>query len=344
MKPTAARPNRGGPPGKRHREAVAQAGETSDVQRYLRALFARDERGALIEVRYRYRDGMRRAFFDVTDTSAAARSIVRLATATDVYVGVAPRLRRAGGKDAIERVWSLWADLDHPDAGAALDDLPVAPAIQIASGGIGHLHVYWPLATAVSVEVAEQGNRRLAAQLHADSGAVTNAATILRPPNSYSHKTVPPKPVVLLRFHEVTTTVQAVTAGIASDPVPAPVLPSAIRIVRRDEDPLRALAPALYVRVLTGQSVGGSRKVSCPFHDDRTPSLHVYEGPKDGLFCFGCRFHGHSVYDLAGAMWHLETRGPDFVELRGRLYELFLPGQAPPAAAAGQAHRRSRRA
>ncbi len=292
-------------------------------------------------MRYRYRDGMRRAFFDVTDTSDAARSIARLATATDVYVGVAPRVRRAGGKDAIERVWSLWADLDHPDACAALDDLPVAPAIQIASGGIGHLHVYWPLATAVTVEVAEQGNRRLAAQLHADSGAVTNAATILRPPNSYSHKTAPPEPVVLVRFDEVTTTVQAVTAGIASDPVCAPVLPSAMRIVRRGEDPLRALDPALYVSVLTGQPVGRSRKVRCPFHDDRTPSLHVYEAPEDGLFCFGCRFHGHSVYDLAGAMWNLDTRGSDFVELRSRLYELFLPGQTP--SSGGRAALRSRR-
>jgi hypothetical protein len=319
---------------------VAQTGETSDVQRYLRALFARDERGALIEVRYRYRDGMRRAFFDVTDTASAARTIVRLATGTDVYVGVAPRVRRAGGKDAIERVWSLWADLDHPDAGTALDDLPVAPAIQIASGGIGHLHAYWPLATAVTVEAAERGNRRLAAQLHADSGAVTNAATILRPPNSYSHKTAPPKPVVLLRFDEVTTTVQAVTAGIASDPVCAPVLPSAMRIVRRGEDPLRALDPALYVRVLTGQPVGRSRKVRCPLHEDRTPSLHVYETSEDGWYCFGCKRHGHTVYDLAGAMWNLDTLGPSFVELRARLYELLLPGQTPPAA--GRRHVRDR--
>jgi hypothetical protein len=77
-----------------------------------------------------------------------------------------------------------------------LDDLPVAPAIVIASGSPGHLHAYWPLAIAVSVAAAEQGNRRLAAQLHGDSGAVTNAATILRPPGSYSFKTTPPIPVV----------------------------------------------------------------------------------------------------------------------------------------------------
>lgn len=331
MKPTAARPNRGGPPGKRHRDAVAQAGETSDVQRYLRALFARDEPGALIEVRYRYRAGMRSAFFDVTDTASAASAILRLATDTDVYVGVAPRVRRAGGKEAIERVWSLWADLDHPDAGAALDDLPVAPAILIASGTPGHVHAYWPLAIPASVTVAEQGNRRLAAELHGDAGSVTNAATILRPPATYSHKTTPPTPVVLQRLGLATTTVRAATAGIAHDPAPVRTGPVAPRIARPGQDPLRALDPALYVRVLTGHPVGRSRKVRCPFHEDRTPSLHVYEAPEDGWYCFGCKRHGHTVYDLAGAMWNLDTRGPSFVELRARLYELLLPGQTPPA-------------
>lgn len=54
--------------------------------------------GALIETRYRYRDGIRREFFDVTDTASAARTIVRLATGKGVHVGVAPRVRRAGGK------------------------------------------------------------------------------------------------------------------------------------------------------------------------------------------------------------------------------------------------------
>jgi len=94
---------------------------------------------------------------------------------------------------------------------------------------------------------------------------------------------------------------------------------------------LRALDPDHYVRVLTGQVVGRSRKIRCPFHEDRTPSMHVYESPADGWYCFGaCKRHGHSVYDLAGAMWGLQTHGADFLELRARLYELFLPGQTPP--------------
>jgi hypothetical protein len=160
----------------------AQARATDDVERYLRALFARESPGAFIEVRYRHRDDMRRHFFAHTDTFPAARTIARLGLSSDVYVGVAARRsNHAGGKDAIRRVWTLWADLDDADAHARLDELPVAPAILIASGTAGHRHAYWPLARPVSIAAAESANRRLAAQLHADTGAVTNAATILRP-------------------------------------------------------------------------------------------------------------------------------------------------------------------
>jgi hypothetical protein len=315
------------------RGAPPQARETSDVQRYLRALFDREGAGALIELRSRYRGGMRPAFFKASDTFSAARTIVREGLRTDVYVGVAPRRRRAGDRDALEHVRTLWADLDTPDARARLDSLPVAPAIVIASGTPGHVHAYWLLGRPVPIQAAEAANRRLAAQLGADSGAVTNAATILRPPGTYSFKTTPPVPVVLERLDTELTTVYAATAGISEDPAPPPAraptaTPRPAPAPYSGPDPLRALQPAHYVSVLTGHVVGRSRKVPCPLHEDRTPSLHVYD---DGYFCFGCRVHGHSAYDLAGALWDLQTRGPDFLELRARLYELLLPGQTPPA-------------
>jgi len=79
----------------------------------------------------------------------------------------------------------------------------------------------------------------------------------------------------------------------------------------------------MYFAVLTGQTVDRSRKVCCPFHEDHTPSLHVYEQPQDGWYCYGCKRHGHTVYDLASQLWGLETRGPAFIELRNRLNELF---------------------
>lgn len=321
-----------------HASGARQARETHDVQRYLHALHGRASDGALIEVRYRHRGGMRNAFFAHTDTTVAARTIVRLAISSDVYVGVAPRRTRHGGKHAISEVWALWADLDTLDAHQALEQLPVKPAILISTGTIGHLHAYFALREPVSILAAEAANRRLAAELGSDSGAVTNAATILRPPGSYNFKFKPPAPVVLERLEADLSTAAAVTAGITADPTrptAADTKATSLRpTVHPGHDPLRALDPDHYVSVLTGQVVGRSRKIRCPLHhEDRTPSFHVYENPADGWYCFGaCKRHGHSVYDLASAMWGLQTRGTDFLELRRRLYELFLPGQTPPKA------------
>ena len=332
MTPPAARPGAHG----RSRAAAPGAGATRDVERYLQALVGREPGRALIEVRWRHDGGMRRAFLPHTDTQAAARRILRRARTTDVYVGATPRQRPGGGKDAIDRVWALWADLDNPQARAALEQLPVAPAILIASGTSGHLHAYWPLAAPVTVAAAEAANRRLAAHIGADQGAPTNAATILRPPGTYSHKTQPPTPVVLERLDPATTTIEAATAGLARDPAPPhpprPGRPSATPSTRPGpgRDPLRDLDPAHYVAVLTGQTVGRSRKISCPWHTDSTPSLHVYENPGNGWHCFGCGRHGHTAYDLASQLWGLDTRGRDFIELRERLQELLLPGHTPP--------------
>jgi hypothetical protein len=83
-------------------------------------------------------------------------------------------------------------------------------------------------------------------------------------------------------------------------------------------DALRAVPPALYVERLIGRRVGRSRKVRCPFHDDRTPSLHVYEDPERGWYCFGCG-RGGSIYDLAALVWRRGTRGEDFLALRREL-------------------------
>ena len=139
---------------------------------------------------------------------------------------------------------------------------------------------------------------------------------------------------MLERLTPQLTTLRDVVDGIAADPAqlgaaaaratPAPA-------VRRGTDPLRELEPAVYVTALTGQAVGRSRKISCPFHEDRTPSFHAYEHADDGWYCFGCRRHGQTVYDLASQLWQLQTRGDEFLELRARLYALLLPGVTPPS-------------
>ncbi|MDQ1611116.1 MAG: hypothetical protein QOG00_1047, partial [Pyrinomonadaceae bacterium] len=64
----------------------------------------------------------------------------------------------------VERVWSLWAELEQRDA---LELAPVAPSIVVAAGQ-ARVHAYWLLRTPVAPEVAEQANRLLATQLGAD--------------------------------------------------------------------------------------------------------------------------------------------------------------------------------
>ena len=43
---------------------------------------------------------------------------------------------------------------------------------------------------------------------------------------------------------------------------------------------------------LIGKPLNRSGKILCPFHDDRSPSLHIYD---DHFFCFSCRARGDHV-------------------------------------------------
>ena len=91
---------------------------------------------------------------------------------------------------------------------------------------------------------------------------------------------------------------------------PGPALPATIRCA--------AVPPRVYVQALTGQRCRPRRQGRCPFHDDHTPSLHVYGRPERGWYCFGCG-RGGSIFDLAAELYGLSTRGREFVELRRRL-------------------------
>ncbi len=83
-------------------------------------------------------------------------------------------------------------------------------------------------------------------------------------------------------------------------------------------DPLAAIAPPVYVELLTGRERGSDGKIACPFHDDRTPSLEVYDDPARGWFCFGCE-RGGTIIDFGAALYGIEPRGASFGELRRRL-------------------------
>lgn len=293
-------------------------------------LFGRCAETDLIELRYRrrLRERMGQRFFSAHSLGRAARAAYELSRSRDVYFGVCPRNRRSGKRDAVNAAWALWADCDGPHALYELDRFSPAPALVIKSGTGDNRHTYWPLTEPLSPGALEAANGRLARALHADCGS-TDAGRVLRPASTLNFKGWPPIEVTLDRLSgRVFETDWLLRTLVLVDPAedeaakpPAPREP--------EDDLLRQIPPVVYVAVLTGQDVPPDRKVSCPFHRDRTPSLHVYEAAQEGWFCFGCR-RGGSVYDLGAALFGLSPSGREFHELRRRLYAALLPGRRPP--------------
>ncbi len=294
--------------------------ERRQVDRYLAALFRGAETGLLTEVRWRSGRRMHRAFFGVAERDAAALAIAQRSAQTDVYVGVLPRRRPGGGRADLAHYGSVvWADCDTAVAADALLRYLPPPSIVVASGSGENCHGYWLLSEPVGIADIEMANRVLAASLSADP-ACAEPARVLRPP-SRNHKHQPPTPVRLVCCDSDARYPLRDVVQVPDGPAEHSVSRTSARLRPGDrDDPLLELPPALYVEVLAGLRVPRHRKVRCPFHDDATPSLHVYEEPSRGWYCFGCR-RGGSVYDFAAQLWGSSTRGEDFRALQHRLDE-----------------------
>lgn len=289
---------------------------------FLRALAGFDDR-ELLELRYRLADGRMGQIFDTAAHvhGLATRSIA-LARRTDVYIGCAPRTRRHGGRDAIDHAHVLWVDCDGEDAVAALSEFDPPPSIVVASGSGSNCHGYWILDRPLARDDVEDANRRLAHALGADP-ASSDAARILRVAGTRSWKHTPPTAVEALQLDTSRRfRVVDVVGGLPAPPDPAPAKVAAMAPPDRD-DPLLAIAPDVYIRRLLGVEVPRHRKVRCPFHDDRTPSLHVYPTPERGWYCFGACRTGGTIYDLAAKLLGYPDRGDDFLALRAELRRLF---------------------
>ena len=315
-----------------------------DLLAYLTVLAGPEPAGCYFDLRYRTEDGFGQRFIDATRPTEAAAAITALGRSRDVYVGCAPRCRRAGGKDAIAETWTLWVDCDTQESIDELASFVPQPAIVIRSGR--GLHAYWPLVASLRPGPLERANRHLAHRLNACQIAVTNVAAILRPPGTANFKYDPPVPVEMARFTGERFVADDV-AGRLADP---PVLARPHRSQRRrprSNDPLLAIEPAIYVEALTGRRVGRDGKVACPFHPDERPSLHAYRDPAAGWTCFsarcwqGDRPNGGDVYTLAAQLWGLSTR-TDLPELRRRLRELLLANEDPRPAGVGSGRRSGR--
>jgi len=294
---------------------------SAELDLFLDMLYGAEPDGSFAELRFKLRTGgMGQDFLAVRDRERLGGLIQARGRSTDCYLGVAPRIRPQGTRGGVERVHVLWADLDTPEAVAALEGFEPAPSMVIASGS--GQHAYWAAWPPVGPGEAERANRRIANALGADMAA-TDGARILRPPGSFNFKTGTPRPVTLERMAGEVYTAEDVVGHL-------PDLPSAerrptapVRALTATDDLLMGLPAVIYAEALTGQEIGRDGKIGCPFHEDRTPSLHVYEHPKTpgsvpGWKCYGCNRSG-SIIDFGAALYGLEPRGRGFHEIRKRL-------------------------
>lgn len=287
---------------------------------HTRALVSSGGPHQLVELRWRRPSGMGQRFYRPRELATMYRTVGWLAGETDVYLGVAPRRRRAGTRAAIAATRLLWVDCDSDQASQSLEDFSPAPSIVVASGGHGHRHAYWLLSDPLDADELERANRTLASALGADQ-ACADAARVLRPAGTNNFKHHPPRPVVLERMDRRRRPVTEILAGLRPA---SPIATTRDRGGRATGgDPLLAIAPPDYVRALLGVEPGRDGKIACPFHGpERTPSLHVYPSPQRGWYCYGCGAGG-SVLDLAARLWGLELRGGAVLDIRVRLDSLL---------------------
>lgn len=284
----------------------------------LRIIAGRDT-AALIELRYaRDGGGMAQEWFPTTQEgmSHAERRALGLGRHRDVYVGVAPRTRRVGGRDAIRHAWCLWVDCDDAEAVARLIEFRPRPTLAVRSGTEGNVHAYWALEAPIPARYVEQANRRLALAVGADQRA-TDAARILRCPGTRNFKHEPPTHVETVHFdgrrHSLADLVSALPAPTPRGALPRPAAPRPMP----DTDDLRAVPADVYYSRLSGLDGDIGRHVKCPFWDHRSPrQMMLYD---DGSwFCWPCD-EGGTIYDFAAKLWNMSTKGAEFQKLKTRI-------------------------
>jgi hypothetical protein len=293
----------------------------------LAAIAGREPAGGHYEVRYRVpgERGMRQLFHPLDRPRPLVERMIALGRRADVFIGCAPRRERHGGRAAITNLWTLWADLDTPEAVERLAGFAPWPAMAVTTS-LGHLHVWWSLRNPLRVNEAEEANRRLAAHLGADPRS-TDAARILRVPGTLNHKSDPPHVVEAVRI-EIGGLAPTAAEVLADVPELAELDPPDRAVTRLRArraagpfgDALAAIPAAEYIEVLTARTVSRDGKATCPFHaggDERTPSLHAYPDPGRGWYCYGCD-EGGDIYTFAAKLCGLDVR-QDFREIRRRL-------------------------
>jgi hypothetical protein len=74
------------------------------------------------ELRWRSEREMHSEFVAIAARDSAAARARVLSVDHDVYVGAAPRSRKAGTRAAVREAWTLWVDCDDPDSHERLNE------------------------------------------------------------------------------------------------------------------------------------------------------------------------------------------------------------------------------
>jgi hypothetical protein len=143
----------------------------------------------------------RQQYFPLSELDQLAR-YCQQNSGQDIYFGVATRDGQGGGKKNIVSIPAIWADCDFKDIDRKrlyehLKQFPFTPSMIVKSGG--GVHFYWQLdepASQKDIGKVEDCNRRIAARMGGDMNA-TDAARILRVPDTKNHKYKPARAVLV---------------------------------------------------------------------------------------------------------------------------------------------------
>ncbi|HME03340.1 MAG TPA: CHC2 zinc finger domain-containing protein [Solirubrobacteraceae bacterium] len=277
------------------------------------ATFAGNEPdGSFLEVRPLKPLG-RQVFVPVRELGAVVDVVMALRERHEVFVSACPRTAPAGTAEHVEHCWCPLADCDTPEAVQAVQDFRPLPSL-VSATSLGRFHTYWPLRRALPSAEAVTAKLQLAAALGADVKCA-DAARVMRAVGSYNRKGETPTPVHCVRLELDVFDPEDVVGDLPLLPTPPPARK---RIELPTGDALERIPATEYAPLLTGRELGRDGKMLCPFHEERSPSLHCYPEPEQGWVCFGCELGG-SIVDFGAVLYGIEPRGRGYYEIRERL-------------------------